>query len=269
MGGELIAGGLSLLGSIIGGNEKKDAARKAANAQQAGIYKSGQQLTDAYGQASQDLRTGQSGYEQSLQPAIGGYQPYQNAGQQSLQTYMDYITGAAVPEESAMFKYQSRLLDRGLSGGGKGISPTSQTIGLMPLIAQEEQRQFDRLKPIINTGMTATQGLSGLYNNIGVSRNTLGTNLGNYKTSLGTNMANLTTQGGDIQASKHLANKGNFGELLRGASQNMGGFFPADKANLGNLDLFSQKTQGLGNDLANNKYSNTQGMFSDMMKNWN
>jgi len=211
----LITAGTSLLGGLLSSSATSSAASTQAGAAQAGIDEQRRQFAE--------MQKLLAPYVQAGQGAIGGFQPFQQAGAQAFeqQRALAGLGGAGAQqaainqiEQNPLFQSQIRqgeeaLLQRASATGGlRGGNIQAALAQFRPQMLQQAiEQQYGRLGGLAGTGLGVTEQL---YRGGQASA----TNQASQAGTLGSNVANLLGQQGAAQAGGQLAGAAPFANLL-------------------------------------------------------
>jgi hypothetical protein len=209
LGAAGIAGGTSILGSIMGGNAASDAAAASANASTKAVELQLEYLRETRADIAEAVEKGLIDLDTGFNMAIS-----QMGSLTDLTEYNAYKGLLADPSSvmnRATNKYQYQQGLEALqaafskSGGLSGISMKSATEYGQNFAAQALDEELNRLLPMINISTGAIQNVANLYSNLGSSKANLrvggATSTANLTGSTIANVANTIQNQGAINAS--------------------------------------------------------------------
>lgn len=239
----IIAGG-ALLGGLMSSSSASSAASTQAGAAQSGIDEQRRQFAE--------IQKLLAPYVQAGQGAIGGFQPFQQAGAQAFeqQRALAGLGGTAAQqaainqiEQNPLFQSQIRqgeeaLLQRASATGGlRGGNIQAALAQFRPQMLQQAiEQQYNRLGGIAGTGLGINEQL---YRGGQASAAGQASQAG----TLGSNVANLLAQQGAAQAGGQIGSMAPFASLL-GAPAQLAGINYARTGQFG-LPGFSGGLSGL------------------------
>ena len=218
-----IVGGTSLLGGLVQGNSARQAAKAQTQAAQQGIEEQRRQLEES--------RRILQPYVGAGTEAIGGLQPYAQAGVGALQQQQALIgllgpeaqqQAIAQLEQGAGFQSQVRqgeeaLLQRASATGGlRGGNIQAALAQFRPQMLQQEiEAQYGRLGGMTALGQTTTQNIAQLGQASAAGQSAAGL-------QTGANIANLFGQQGAARAGARLAQGAAASDVLNLPAQFLG-----------------------------------------------
>ena len=237
-----IVGGTSLLGGLVQGNSARQAAKAQTQAAQQGIEEQRRQLEES--------RRILQPYVGAGTEAIGGLQPYAQAGVGALQQQQALIgllgpeaqqQAIAQLEQGAGFQSQVRqgeeaLLQRASATGGlRGGNVQAALAQFRPQMLQQEiEAQYGRLGGMTALGQTTTQNIAQLGQASAAGQSAAGL-------QTGANIANLFGQQGAARAGARLAEGAAASKVLNLPGQFLGMQYGAGVANPGLQGIFSDR----------------------------
>ena len=237
-----IVGGSSLLGGLVQGNSAKQAAKAQTQAAQQGIEEQRRQLEES--------RRILQPYVGAGTEAIGGLQPYAQAGVGALQQQQALLgllgpeaqqQAIAQLEQGAGFQSQVRqgeeaLLQRASATGGlRGGNIQAALAQFRPQMLQQEiEAQYGRLGGMTALGQTTTQNIAQLGQASAAGQSAAGL-------QTGANIANLFGQQGAARAGARLAEGTAASNVLNLPGQFLGMQYGAGVANPGLKGIFSDR----------------------------
>jgi hypothetical protein len=237
-----IVGGTSLLGGLVQGNSARQASKAQTQAAQQGIEEQRRQLEES--------RRILQPYVGAGTEAIGGLQPYAQAGVGALQQQQALLgllgpeaqqQAIAQLEQGAGFQSQVRqgeeaLLQRASATGGlRGGNIQAALAQFRPQMLQQEiEAQYGRLGGMTALGQTTTQNIAQLGQASAAGQSAAGL-------QTGANIANLFGQQGAARAGARLAEGTAASKVLNLPGQFLGMQYGAGVANPGLQNIFSDQ----------------------------
>lgn len=237
-----IVGGSSLLGGLVQGNSARQAAKAQTRAAEQGIEEQRRQLEES--------RRILQPYTMAGTEAIGGLQPYAQAGVGALQQQQALLgllgpeaqqQAIAQLEQGAGFQAQVRqgeeaLLQRASATGGlRGGNVQAALAQFRPQMLQQEiEAQYGRLGGMTALGQTTTQNIAQLGQASAAGQSAAGL-------QTGANIANLFGQQGAARAGARLAEGTAASNVLNLPSQILGMQYGSGTANPGFGKAFSDR----------------------------